>query len=305
MDPVSFVIFLLAGLAFVPALLALSRLLLLHTVVHECRAHVYTFFGRVVGVIDEPGLHILPAKFGPKALLFRLFGREYVVSTALRQYYLRDLMVNSSEGTPMGIGIWYETRVADPVTFLFANSDPAGSMRANVANAAVSTLSNLELEQMLEDRHRLSRSVREKLSGVASEWGFELGSIYIRKVAFTDRGMIGEITGKVVNRLRQVTAAIRQNGENRVNLIRSEAGKRASEQLAQARALRPRIVGETLSGIRREDAQVADALAGVLEIEALAASGASVVLVPEGLSIPQPVMPFTVDSPGGAKPVSA
>ncbi len=279
-----------AGVAAVPAMLALARALFLYTVVHECRTHVYTFFGKVVGVIDEPGLHVLPLRFGPKALLFRLFGREYVVSTALRQYYLRDQMVNSSEGTPMGIGVWYETRVADPVAYLFANSDPAGSMRANVANATVSTLSNLELEEMLEDRHRLSRSVRERLSGVASEWGFELGSIYIRKVAFTDRGMIGEITGKVVNRLRQVTAAIRQNGENRVNLIRSEAGKLASEQLALARALRPRIVGETLSGIRREDTQVADALAEVLEIEALATSGAAVVLVPEGMAAPAPLV---------------
>lgn len=287
-----------AGAAVVPAVLALARALFLYTVVNECRAHVYTFFGKVVGVIDEPGLHLLPLRFGPKALLFRLFGREYVVSTALRQYYLRDQMVNSSEGTPMGIGVWYETRVADPVAYLFANSDPAGSMRANVANATVSTLSNLELEEMLEDRHRLSRGVRERLSGVASEWGFELGSIYIRKVAFTDKGMIGEITGKVVNRLRQVTAAIRQNGENRVNLIRSEAGKRASEQLALARALRPRIVGETLSGIRREDTQVADALAEALEIEALAASGAAVVLVPEGVAAPAPLVNIAATPPG-------
>lgn len=292
----------IAGVAFVPAVLAAARLMLLYTVVHECRAHVYTFFGKVVGVIDEPGLHILPMKFGPKALLFRLFGREYVVSTALRQYYLRDQMVNSSEGTPMGIGIWYETRVADPVAYLFANSDPAGSMRANVANATVSTLSNLELEEMLEDRHRLSRSVRERLSGVASNWGFELGSIYIRKVAFTDKGMISEITAKVVNRLRQVTAAIRQNGENQVNLIRSEAGKRASEQLALARALRPRIIGETLAGIRRDDPHVADALAQALEIEALAASGAAVVLVPEGVGAPVPMVNVDGFPPAAACP---
>lgn len=283
-----------AGLFAIPATIALARFLLLYTVVHECRAHVYTFFGRVVGVIDTPGLHFLPARFGAKALLFRFFGREYVVSTALRQHYLREQMVNSSEGTPMGIGIWYESRVSDPVAYLFANSDPEGSMRANVANATVSTLSNLELEEMLENRHKLSRTVRDKISDAAKDCGFELGSIYIRKVAFTDRGMIGEITAKVVNRLRQVTAAIRQNGENRVNVIRSEAGKRASEQLALARALRPRIVGETLAGIRRNDTQVADALATVLEIDTLAASGASVVLVPDGVGAPVPMVPVGV-----------
>ena len=298
--PVDFltsVIGFIAGLAAIPVLLGFARFLLLYTVVGECRAHVYTFFGRVVGVVDTPGLHVLPARFGAKALLFRFFGREYIVSTALRQYYLRDRMVNSSEGTPMGIGIWYESRVTDPVAYLFANSDPAGSLMANVANATVSTLSNLELEEMLENRHSLSRTVRDKVSPAAAACGFELGSIYIRKVAFTDKGMISEITAKVVNRLRQVTAAIRQNGENRVNVIRSEAGKRASEQLALARALRPRIVGDTLAGIRRDDPRVADTLADILEIDALTASGAAVTLMPDGAgSVPVVTLPLPVEA---------
>ncbi|WP_277949330.1 hypothetical protein [Chromatium okenii] len=31
------------------------------------------------------------------------FGKRYRVSTSLRQHYLRDQMVNSEEGTPMGV----------------------------------------------------------------------------------------------------------------------------------------------------------------------------------------------------------
>jgi hypothetical protein len=75
------------------------------------------------------------------------------VSTALRQHYLRSQMVNSEEGTPMGVGIWYEMQVTDPVAYLFVNTNPEGSLEANVASSTISTLSNLEMDKMLEDRH--------------------------------------------------------------------------------------------------------------------------------------------------------
>ena len=88
------------------------------------------------------------------------FGQKYRVSTALKQNYLRNQMVNSEEGTPMGVGIWYEMQVTDPVVYLFTNTDPEGSLKANVASSTISTLSNLEMEKMLEDRHSLSRTSR-------------------------------------------------------------------------------------------------------------------------------------------------
>jgi hypothetical protein len=37
------------------------------------------------------------------------------VDHRLDQEYLRSQAVNSEEGTPMGIGVWYEMRVGDPV----------------------------------------------------------------------------------------------------------------------------------------------------------------------------------------------
>jgi hypothetical protein len=47
-------------------------------------------------------------------------------------------------------------------------------------------------------------------------------------VHFRDMGMISQIEQKVVNRLRQVTAAIQQDGANRVNVIRSTAERSAA-----------------------------------------------------------------------------
>ncbi len=50
----------------------------------------------------------------------------------------------------------------------------------------------------------------------------------------------------VVNRLRQVTSAIKQEGANQVNIITSTAEREAAVEFAKAAAIRPEIVGATL-----------------------------------------------------------
>lgn len=279
------VIALVAGLIFIPVALGLCRAFGLYTVVEECQAQVFTLFGKVLGVMNTAGLNFPVKTFGVRALLIPFFGKKYRVNTALRQHYLRNQMVNSEEGTPMGVGIWYEMQVNDPVDYLFINSNPEGSLQANVASSTISTLSNLEMEKMLEDRHSLSRSVRKTVSPLSEKWGYRLGSVYIRKVAFTDQQMVQNITEKVVKRLVQVTSAMRQDGENRVGLIKSETAKKVSTKLAEASAKRPEVVGETLNQIRRGDPEILDAVLEVMETEKLLESGAFVDVVPTGANV--------------------
>lgn len=254
-----------------------GRAFQLWRVLPERTVLVYTFFGKVVGQVDEPGLFFPILKFGPRALLFPFFGKAYTVSTQLQQSYLRNQLVNSEEGAPMGVGVWFEMYVNDAGAFLFRNSDPMGSLKANVATAVVKQLSNLKLDTLLEDRDALSRKVREEVSPTSSEWGFALGSTYIRKVAFRDKGMISEIQRKVVNRLRQVTAAMKQAGDNTVAIIHSEADRQASQRLGQAQAVRPEVIGRTLAEIQREP-EVAQALFRLLEINATLKGPGKIVL---------------------------
>src|SRR5258708_29401420 len=129
--------------------------------------------------------------------------------------------------------------ISDPVAYLFKNADPRGSLSANVSNSTVRCLSNLPLGDMLANRHAMSQTVRAEVSPKSHEWGYKLGSIYIRKVHFRDAGMIKQIESKVVNRLRQVTSAIRQAGANQVSVITSSAQPEASIEVAQAAAIRP------------------------------------------------------------------
>ena len=264
-----------------PVFLFFVRLAGLYAIVRERTCHVYVLFGNVVGVLDEPGFYFLPLRLGPAAFVVHWLGRRYVVDLRLDQEYLRSQAVNSEEGAPMGIGVWYEMYVSDPVAYLFRNADPRGSLRANVSSAAVRALSNMPLAAMLENRHPMSHAVREEVTPRSHEWGYRLGSVYIRKVHFRDLGMIRQIEEKVTNRLQQVTAAIRQDGANQVSIITSNAERVASVEFAKAGALRPRIVGEALRQIAAEP-EVAGALFEILETQRLLDSSAELVLLPKG-----------------------
>ena len=269
------------GLMFIPVTMQVLKLFGLFVCIREREAQVYTLFGKVIGTLDTAGLAFPISHFGPRAMLVPFFGKRYAVNTALRQHYLRSQMVNSEEGTPMGVGIWYEMRVKDPVSYLFTNANPDGSLQANVTSSTISTLSNLEMEMMLEDRHSLSRTVRQTVSPLSEQWGYQLGSVYIRKVEFTDAQMVHNITDKVVKRLVQVTSAMKQDGENRVGLIKSETAYKVSQKMAEAAAARPDIVGTELNEIAKTDPEILESVLQVMEVNNLLDSSASVDLLPD------------------------
>lgn len=263
----------------VPILFALMRAFGFYTIVEEGRCHVYVLFGKVLAVLDEPGLYFLWVKLGPYGLIVNWLGKCHVLDLRLDQTYLRSQPVNSEEGAPMGIGVWYEMFISDPVSYLFKNADPRGSLSANVSSAAVRTLSNLPLAEMLENRHPMSQTVRTEVSPKSNEWGYRLGSVYIRKVHFRDTGMIRQIEAKVVNRLRQVTSAIKQDGANQVSIITSTAERQAAIEFAKAAAMRPRIVGEALQQIST-DREISDAMFEILEMQSIIQGEARVTFVP-------------------------
>lgn len=260
---------------------ALGNLFGLYTVVKERECKVFVLFGKVLGVIDEPGLHILPAKIGPAALIVNLLGKTYTLDLRLDQQYLRSQPVNSEEGAPMGIGIWYEMWISDPVAYLFKNTDPRGSLQANVSSSTVRCLSNMPLAEMLETRHQMSQAVRDEVSAKSNEWGYRTGSVYIRKVHFRDVGMIKQIEEKVVNRLRQVTSAIRQAGANQVSVITSSAEREAAVEFARAAAIRPATLRRVLSEFATVP-EVNKALFDIIETQRILASGAKLSLLSAG-----------------------
>src|SRR5258706_11961001 len=78
--------FLIAALAtflgfglLVPIVLALVRMAGLYAIVEERPSRVYVLFGKVLGVLDEPGFHFLLARLGPAALVVNWPGRCYLL----------------------------------------------------------------------------------------------------------------------------------------------------------------------------------------------------------------------------------
>jgi hypothetical protein len=150
----------------------------------------------------------------------------------------------------------------------------------------------------------MSQTVRAEVSPQSHEWGYKLGSVYIRKVHFRDSQMIKQIEEKVVNRLRQVTSAIKQDGANQVSIITSTAERQAAVEFAKAAAMRPRIVGEALNKVAA-DPQVEGAMFEILEIQKIVESKARIILIPEKGGILPELLASTSRSPEPAVPLRA
>ncbi len=93
--------------------------------------------------------------------------------------------------------------------------------------------------------------------------------------------MIRQIEEKVVNRLRQVTSAIKQDGNNQVSIIKSTAERQAAIEFARAAAQRPLIVGQALQKIAADN-EVMQAVFELLEYQKLSEGEARVTLLPTG-----------------------
>lgn len=284
MDPVTFstAFFIFFFLIFAEMILrVLGHIFGFYAIIHEKEARVYVLFGDIVGVIDKPGFHFLWEELGWRALFVNWLGKSYVRKFDLDQQYLRSIPVNSEEGTPMGIGVWCEMFITDPVAHIFKNVDPQGSLNANTKNATIKHLSNLPLTEMLVNRHSMSLSVRQEVSPESSEWGYKLGSVYIRKVHFRDNEMVRQIEEKVVNRLRQVTSAIKQDGLNQVNIIKSKAEQEAAAEFARAESVRPKIISESIRKISK-DQEILSTMFDILEYHRIVDGNNELTLIPEG-----------------------
>ena len=107
----------------VPVFFGFVRLFGFYTIIEERQCKVYMLFGKVVAVIDQPGLHLLIFKLGIKAPLVNFLGKCHTLDLRLDQEYIRSTPVNSEEGAPMGIGLWYEMYISNPVDYLFKNTE--------------------------------------------------------------------------------------------------------------------------------------------------------------------------------------
>jgi len=87
----------LAVLIGVPVFLGIFRIFGVYMIVQERSCCVYVLVGKVVDVLDQPGLYFLPAKLGLAPFFVNIFGKCYVLDIRLDQEYRRSEPVNSEE----------------------------------------------------------------------------------------------------------------------------------------------------------------------------------------------------------------
>ena len=266
----------------VPLLLGLARAFGLYAIVQERRCHVYVLFGKVMATIDEPGLHFLcSSDRAGGALVIHWLGRCHVLDMRLDQEYLRSQPVNSEEGAPMGIGIWYEMFISDPVAYLFKNTDPRGSLAANVSNSTVRCLSNCRWPSMLVNRHAMSHTVRDEVSPKSHEWGYKLGSVYIRKVHFRDAGH--DQADREQGRQPPAPGDLRHQAGRREPGEHHHQHRRAAGRHRVRQGRRPCARRSSARRLQKisQDADVASALFDVLEAQKIIDGEARITILPQ------------------------
>ncbi len=214
--------------------LSFGRLFGVYTIVRERRCHVYVFFGKVVEIIDEPGLHFLWPLMDWKAFVVNWLGKCYVLDMRLDQVYLRSAPVNSEEGAPMESesGTKCLSAILSLIYSRIWIREDRCRQRRELLHRALPQQSSIGTHDGKSSWYECHGSRR--VSPTSDEWGYRLGSVYIRKVHFRDKEMIRQIESKVVNRLRQVTSAIKQDGANQVSIITSTADRKAAIEFAKA-----------------------------------------------------------------------
>mgnify|MGYP001267544105 FL=1 len=69
----------------VPLLGGLNRAFGMYACVNEGTRHVYVLFGNVVGILEEPGLHLLWFELGWRALLVNWLGQRHILDMRMDQ----------------------------------------------------------------------------------------------------------------------------------------------------------------------------------------------------------------------------
>jgi len=80
----------------------------------------------------------------------------------------------------MGIGIWYEMWISDPLVPV--QEHRSARLAARQRQQLHGPLPEQHaVAEMLQTRHNMSQTVRAEVTGKSTEWGYQLGSVYFAR----------------------------------------------------------------------------------------------------------------------------
>lgn len=213
-----------------------------------------TTFGRLVTVLRQPGLHVLPSKLLPWVDVQR-------VSEARDFRSYKGIHVNDSRGTTMRVDLWVELHIIDAAKSQFAVTNWNRSLESVVSHAALSILGKSDFQHVLQDRQELGERLRADIAREAERWGLSIDSAFIQQIELLPE-VAAELSNTIAARLERATAEIDATGRLEVAQLEADTSREVASLVAQARAEYPLAIGGALASLQGTP----DVLAAYLEL---------------------------------------
>lgn len=214
-----------SGLALIPLMIRLVRSVSFN--VEDETAVVVSSFGKMVGMVREPGFHFWPAKILPWTKV-----RELSLKRDFRTY--ESIHVNDCRGTTVVIDLWIEFRIVNPEKALFQIEDWERALQSLLTNSTTSILGTFEFNQILSNRSELSQTLKKDISDETSRWGLEIDLVFISKLSLLP-DVSQQLFDTVAARLEKATADIEELGRLEAATLEAETAAKISGLVAEAK----------------------------------------------------------------------
>ncbi|MBL8919416.1 MAG: SPFH/Band 7/PHB domain protein [Myxococcaceae bacterium] len=211
--------------------------------VDDKQVALVTVFGRFVGKLSRPGLHVVPSKLLPWVQVLH-------VSKARDFRSYKGIHVNDSRGTTMLVDLWVELHLIDSVKSQFAVTDWNKALESVVAHAALSILGKSDFQQVLQDRQELGERLRADIAREAERWGLSIDSAFIQQIELLPE-VASELSNAIAARLERATAEIEATGRLEVAQLEADTTREVATLVAEARAQYPLAIGQALTALKR------------------------------------------------------
>lgn len=229
----------IAGIA--AALAAVAGLIVLLSAVVITRADAYTVireFGRVVKVIDAPGLS------------FRVPFVQ-TADTLPKNVLLYDLPVSeviTEDKKTMAADSFVLWRIADPQTFIQTLSGSVPNAEARIEaltyNALKNVISAQTQEQVISGRDgQLAARITETVVSGIQPYGIEVIAVETKRLDLPDENK-SSVYSRMISERESIAAGILAEGESEGQKIRSETDKQVEILISQAEADAERLRAE-------------------------------------------------------------
>ncbi len=199
-------------------------------------------FGRLARRVDEPGLHVLIDGFAP-------WTRTLRVSRRIQATLLRDIEVHDVGGTELGVDVFVEFQVVDPVKATFAIENLSESVIKLVSHAVITVLGARTFDEILRDSGSLSEGVQAEIRSEAAAWGVEVRKVLLQQMRPSSMAT-EQILAEVAARLEKMKARIEEEGRQAVALLHARTAAEIAVRIAKARGQYPRAIGKAYAAMR-------------------------------------------------------